>query len=207
MTTPYKCAAPISQPWNSANRAEHGERYGRPGTLDVQLQEKGLLPGIFSCVGQNDTPRSQIMPEFRGDLIGIEIAPVKLNLSIHGLHLEVFMIRTHSIALPVIWLLALAIFSGCQDDRINNIPSNATVAASGDSHLTYTPTTDGTVWVYDVNNDRIDYSGSLMANQSLVINPDTKQILIDARVVSDKTMSAGDQHRIYFIAKAEGGGM
>ena len=66
--------------------------------------------------------------------------------------------------------------------------------------MTYTATTDGTVWVYDVNNDRIDYSGSLMANQSLVVNPDTKQITVDARVVSDKTMSSGAQHRIYFLA-------
>ena len=113
------------------------------------------------------------------------------------------MMRTRSIALPIIWLLALAIFSGCQEDRINNIPSNATVAASGDSHLTYAPTVDGTVWVYDVNNDRIDYSGPLMANQSLVINPDTKQILVDARVVSDKTLSSGDQHRIYFLASPQ----
>jgi hypothetical protein len=160
------------------------------------------FPAFFH-IGDKKTHRPRhFTAKTRDDLTGIQIASVTV-----APYLEFSMNRTRSIAIPLIWLLAFAILSGCQDDRINNIPSNATVAASGDSHLTYTPTTDGTVWVYDVNDDRIDYSGSLMANQSLVINPDTKQILIDARVVSDKTMSAGDQHRIYFIAKAEGGGM
>jgi len=102
-------------------------------------------------------------------------------------------------ALPMIWIAALAIFGGCQEDRVNNIPAGATLSTSGNAQLTYTATMDGTVWVYDVNNDRIDYSGPLTANQSLVVNPDTKQITIDARVVSDKAMNSGAQHRIYFL--------
>jgi hypothetical protein len=108
--------------------------------------------------------------------------------------------KTRSTATLTIWILALAIFGGCQEDRVNNIPAGATLSTSGNAQLTYTATADGTVWVYDVSNDRIDYSGTLMANQSLVVNPDTKQITVDARVVSDKTMNSGAQHRIYFLA-------
>jgi hypothetical protein len=102
--------------------------------------------------------------------------------------------------MPTIWILALAIFGGCQEDRVNNIPAGATLSTSGNAQLTYTAAMDGTIWVYDVNNDRIDYSGPLAANQSLVVNPDTKEITVDTRVVSDKTMSSGAQHRIYFLA-------
>ena len=101
-------------------------------------------------------------------------------------------------AMPMIWVLALAIFGGCQEDRINNIPPGATLSSSGNSQLTYTSSSDGTVWVYDVNNDRIDYSGTLLAGQSVVVNPDTRQITVDARIVSDKAMNQGAQHRIYF---------
>ncbi len=110
------------------------------------------------------------------------------------------MSTTRPMAVPMIWIIALAIFSGCQEDRVNNIPGGATLSTSGNAQLTYTAAVDGTVWVYDVNNDRIDYSGPLMANQSIAVNPDTKQVIVDARVVSDKTMSSGAQHRIYFLA-------
>ena len=33
---------------------------------------------------------------------------------------------TRSMAVPMIWIIALAIFSGCQEDRVNNIPGGAT---------------------------------------------------------------------------------
>jgi len=109
-------------------------------------------------------------------------------------------IMNRSVVIPVMWIAALSIFGGCQEDRVNNIPAGATLSSSGNAQITYTATMDGTVWVYDVNNDRIDYSGPLLSNQSLVVNPDTKQITIDSRVVSDKAMNAGAQHRVYFLA-------
>lgn len=111
-----------------------------------------------------------------------------------------FMTNIRAIALPAIWILALAIISGCESDRMNNIPPGAGVMSSGTAMVTYTATADGTIWVYDASNDRIDYSGPIQANQSLVINPDTKQITIDSRVVSDKALNSGAQHRIYFMA-------
>jgi hypothetical protein len=153
------------------------------------------LSGIFTRPGQNGTPPRQNTPKFRDELTGIGIAP-----SVYGFYKEFSMTKGRSMVMPTIWILALAIFGGCQEDRVNNIPAGATLSTSGNAQMTYTAIADGTVWVYDVNNDRIDYSGPLMANQSLVVNPDTKQITVDARVVSDKAMNAGAQHRIYFLA-------
>lgn len=110
------------------------------------------------------------------------------------------MSKSRAIAIPMAFALATAIFFGCQQDRINNIPPSATLASSGNSQLTYTAQNDGTVWVYDVNNDRIDYSGSLLSNQSIVVDSSSRQITVDGRIVSDKAMNSGAEHRIYFQA-------
>jgi hypothetical protein len=101
-------------------------------------------------------------------------------------------------AIPAAFALSSMMLVACEQDRQNNIPGGATMTSSGNSNLTYTAQNDGTVWVYDVNDDRIDYSGQIMANQSLVLNATNNQILVDGRVVSDKTLNQNAQHRIYF---------
>ena len=110
------------------------------------------------------------------------------------------MTKSRSIAVSMVWFLAMAIFAGCEQDRMNNVPAGATLSTSGNSQLTFTATTDGTIWVYDVNSDRIDYSGPIAANQSVTLDPNTRQITMDGRIVSDKAMNSGAQHRIYFLA-------
>ena len=107
------------------------------------------------------------------------------------------MIRMRSLSLPIMLALALAILSGCATDRSSNIPSNAIVASSGNDHLSYTAPSFGTIWVYDVTNDRIDYSGPVSINEAVSVDPKTNTITIDSRVVADK-LTQGAQHRIYF---------
>ena len=63
------------------------------------------------------------------------------------------MIHTRSISWPIACAIGLAIISGCATDPMNNIPSNATIASSGNDHLTYTAPTYGRIWVYDVTKD------------------------------------------------------
>src|SRR5277367_3816263 len=92
-------------------------------------------------------------------------------------------------AIPAAFALSTMMLTACEQDRVNNIPGGATLMSSGNSSLTYTAQTDGTVWVYDVNDDRIDYSGPIMANQSIVVNSTNNQILLDGRIVSDKTLN------------------
>jgi hypothetical protein len=147
-------------------------------------------------LGQIGAPLSHCTPRFsRTD----ELAP-RLPYPLSEFFLEIFMNCTRSILFSSMWFLALAVIAGCEQDRVNNIPPGANLTASGSAMVTYTAQQDGTVWVYDVNNDRIDYSGPLTANQSLVVNSDTRQITVDARVVSDKALNSGAQHRIYFLA-------
>jgi len=108
------------------------------------------------------------------------------------------MIRTRSLALPITLTLALAILSGCAMDPLSNIPSNATIASSGNDHLSYTAPSYGRIWVYDVTNDRIDYSGPLRTNEAVTVDPSSNSITINGRIVSD-TLAQGAQHRIYFV--------
>jgi hypothetical protein len=96
------------------------------------------------------------------------------------------------------WALALAIFSGCATDPLSNIPSNATIASSGNDHLSYTAPSYGRIWVYDVTNDRIDYAGPLRANEAIIVDPSSNSVTIDGRIVSD-TLAQGAKHRIYFV--------
>jgi hypothetical protein len=107
------------------------------------------------------------------------------------------MIHKRSFSWPITSALALAIFTGCATDPLNSIPSNATIASSGNDQLTYTAPTYGRIWVFDVTNDRIDYSGPLRANEGVTVDPKNNSVTINGRVVVD-TLVQGAQHRVYF---------
>jgi hypothetical protein len=109
------------------------------------------------------------------------------------------MIQTRSFIWPITAALALAMFTSCASDPMSNIPSNATIASSGNDQLTYTAASYGRIWVYDVTNDRIDYSGPLRANEAVTVDPKTNTVTINGRVVSD-TLVQGAQHRVYFVS-------
>ena len=108
------------------------------------------------------------------------------------------MIHTRLFSLSVMSALALAIFSGCATDAFSNIPANATVASSGNDHLSYTAPSFGRIWVYDATNDRIDYSGPIAMNEAVKVDPNSNSITINGRVVAD-TLTPGVHHRIYFV--------
>ena len=49
--------------------------------------------------------------------------------------MEIIMIRTRLLALPIMGAIALTTLSGCATDPLLNIPANATVASSGNGSL------------------------------------------------------------------------
>jgi hypothetical protein len=97
--------------------------------------------------------------------------------------------------------LGVILLVGCESDRVSNIPTGAMMSASGNAQISYTAPSDGMIWVYDVNNDRIDYSGMVLSNQSIVVDPVSRQITVDGRLVNEKALDGGAQHRIYFQAE------
>jgi ABC-type Fe3+-hydroxamate transport system substrate-binding protein len=95
--------------------------------------------------------------------------------------------------------LAMIVLAGCaSDDRRSEVPTNATLATSGNSKLSYTAATDGTVWVYDVHNDRIVYSGPIMRGDSVVVDPDRNTVTIGGRTVAERSLAPGTMTRVFF---------
>jgi hypothetical protein len=96
--------------------------------------------------------------------------------------------------------LTLALMAGCaSDDRRTEIPTNATLATSGNSKLSYAAPTDGTIWVYDVNKDAILYSGPVARGDAVVVDPDLNLITVGGHTVAEKTLPAGGgMTRVFF---------
>jgi hypothetical protein len=111
--------------------------------------------------------------------------------------------RSVAIAGPFLWAVGMFFLAGCESDRVANIPPGASVMSSGNQQLTYSATQTGTIWVYDVNSDRIIYSGGLAGNQSVSVDPVANQITVDGRIVFEKGLNNGDQVRIYFQPTAQ----
>jgi hypothetical protein len=101
-------------------------------------------------------------------------------------------------AIPVAFAGAM-LLAACQDDPTDrNIPTAAGLVTSGNSNLAYTTQYDGMVWVYEAKDNHLVYSGPVLTNQSVIVNTDSNEILINGRVVAEKILDKSSQHRIYF---------
>jgi hypothetical protein len=88
---------------------------------------------------------------------------------------------------------------GCaSQDRHEVVPPTAVLGAEGSKMLTYTTSGPGTVYVYDVGKDQLVYSGQVESGRSITVDPEKNQILVDGTLVQDKTLSSGDNYRIFF---------
>lgn len=110
--------------------------------------------------------------------------------------------RSQAVALQTpLWLAVLVLLlGGCATNPRANIPANASNVASGNDRLSYTPASDGRVWIYDKTNDRIIYSGKVGYNQTVVVDPDQNEVRINDHVAAQNTLTKGSTFVIYFVA-------
>jgi hypothetical protein len=101
-------------------------------------------------------------------------------------------------AVPATVLAALFLIAGCENDHPANIPPDAMLSSEGNGLLTQTAARDGTVYIYDVNADRVVYSGAVAKGQVVTINTDQNKITIDGQVRADRILNQWNKHRIYF---------
>lgn len=88
---------------------------------------------------------------------------------------------------------------GCSSNpEAEHVPPTARLLVQGDQQLAYTATDDGTVYVFDATDETLVYSGKVEKGQSISIDPDEDQVMLDSRVVLEKDIHAGNRHRIYF---------
>jgi hypothetical protein len=93
--------------------------------------------------------------------------------------------------------VSLAIF-GCENQHPMNIPPTALISTEGNGVVTATAQHDGTVYVYDVGADRLDYSGMIMQGDTVTVNTEQNEILVNSKPVQTKTLNQGNKHRVYF---------
>lgn len=108
------------------------------------------------------------------------------------------MTLSRKIAITTILLSGAAAVSGCSYDRNSFIPPSATVVTEGNSRLSYTAPDDGDIYLFNRRTNEIVYSGKIEKDQSLVADPQQNQITLDGRMLSQNTLVAGDDYRVFF---------
>lgn len=107
------------------------------------------------------------------------------------------MLRLCQIAAPAV--LGLSFFvGGCAHERHEEIPSSATMAVEGDERLAYTAPHDGKVYIYDINDDKMVYSGDVKEGDDVTIDPEKRMVLIEGRTAIEDGVRNGHRHRIFF---------
>ncbi|MDP9172754.1 MAG: hypothetical protein M3O30_02670 [Planctomycetota bacterium] len=111
------------------------------------------------------------------------------------------------LAFPLACGLALVVLAGCMTDRRSEVPANATLFTSGDGQLSFTPQTDGTIWILSSADNSIVYSGAVPASHAVVVDPAAHLITVNGRIVTDKGVASGVMHKLYFLAGPLTGGV
>ena len=93
---------------------------------------------------------------------------------------------------------AAVLAGGCQYDRSSAVPASATMAGESSGYLSYRAGEDGRIYVYNRNTNAVVYSGMIEKGQTVVVDSQKNQVLLDDRVVSENSLVAGDTYRIFF---------
>jgi hypothetical protein len=83
-------------------------------------------------------------------------------------------------------------------ERPRRLPRDADLVREGVERVRWTADLNGEVYVYDVQAERIDYTGSIRRNQEIVVEPGSDRVLIDGRVVQQANLNRNNQHQIFF---------
>src|SRR5437868_11498672 len=74
---------------------------------------------------------------------------------------------------------------------LDEVPTTATRVDEGNAaRLTYSPTRDGTLYVYDADDDRVILSTRVRRDERFVLDPDANRATIDGRTVLGTGLSA-----------------
>lgn len=105
------------------------------------------------------------------------------------------------IVLPA--LLGLCVVTtGCQDQPMS-VPPDARPVVEGNKLIQYRAPGSGDIYVYNVTDKSLVYSGRVESDDLLVVDPSVDRISVDGQVVSEQDLDQGDQYRISFKRGAE----
>ena len=99
---------------------------------------------------------------------------------------------------------------GRSDDRVDRdtrrtsrgldeIPTTATrVDEGGGPRLTFTTSRDGTLYVYDADDDRVIYSGGVRADDRFAMDPADNRATVNGHTVLGAKLNPNHRYRVYF---------
>jgi len=88
--------------------------------------------------------------------------------------------------------------AGANAQRPAAVPTAATLAGEGASRVAYTASGDGTVWVVDVQQNSVIYTGRVIHGDEVVIDPDHSNLTING-TKSDAQILNNSDRCIYFM--------
>lgn len=86
-------------------------------------------------------------------------------------------------------------------DRPSDVPLAATLRATSDQPIEFTPDVDGTVWVVTSADNRVIYTGRVIHGDHVIINPLASALTVNGHAVYDRQLPR-DNYRVYFLASA-----
>jgi hypothetical protein len=84
--------------------------------------------------------------------------------------------------------------------RPANVPTDARLTGEGAQRMMYTAEGDGTIWVVDVPNNIVIYSGRVARGDQVVVDPDANNLTVNGSKVSDQKLLPDVSRRIFFMA-------
>ena len=83
-------------------------------------------------------------------------------------------------------------------DARNDVPAGASLVKEGHEPLLFQTPSEGTIWVYNSSDNRLVYSGSVRAGQTVHVDADHDFVTVDGKKVVDMKMDDFDNHQILF---------
>jgi hypothetical protein len=90
-------------------------------------------------------------------------------------------------------------------DRPNRIPRWSDLVCDGDGKQKWTADMTGDIYVYDVRDDRIVWTGPIKRDQQIIVEPNHDRISIDERPVYTENLRRDARHQVYFARMRQGG--
>ena len=106
-------------------------------------------------------------------------------------------------------LVGCSALSGGDDDRSSdtrgvNVPSGSRLVADGRGNLSWTATSDGTVYLYDSTDRRLVTRHEIEQGDRVRVTPGENRVTVDDDVVFDNDLTSDHTHRLYFDSERDG---
>jgi hypothetical protein len=107
------------------------------------------------------------------------------------------------LVIPTVGLLLVFLVVGCARQQRMTYPAGAVLASEGTGRLAYTAPADGEVHIYDSRREELVYTSRVKEGDSIVLDPNADQIVVDGRPVQRHGLRRGTTHQIYFVEERE----